>query len=112
MEVVSNPFYVLIFLMFAMLLPGVYCYARLTGLIRDRYPDVWHSLAEPKPGAMSIRSAAKMSRFLRTGGWRALGDKDIERYVFLLRILEISYLIFFGAFILLFLGALMAALGS
>jgi hypothetical protein len=62
----------------------------LTRLLRERHSKVWISLGEPGFSNYSIRNSNRLSMWiLFRGDYRALGDRDINKMIIILRAIAI-----------------------
>ena len=67
--------------------------ARLTGLLRVRHIDTWTALGEPGFLNYSIRNSNRLAIWvLFQADYRSLGDRSVDRTVWVLRVIAIVQL--------------------
>jgi len=95
--------------MFLLLVPTAVLSVRMWRMLRDRYPETWENLGEPKMSRLSIEMSSRLATFVKRGEYESLGDPDVRWCARGLRIAERIYSAGFVALILLVVAAAIGA---
>jgi len=68
--------------------------------LRERHPDVWHSLGSPSFWNNSMANGFAVMRFLWKKEYEAVGDPEFTRVAAALRTFNIVYVILFGCILI------------